>query len=332
MVTSWPSLASSPAAVRPPGPEPTTATFLPVGGATCQGLLVAVAARPVGDVAFQVADGHGQALVAADALDLALGFLRADPAGDGGQGVVARAGCGRPRRGCPRTSSSMNCGMLTITGQPATHLGSLHCRQRSASSRASFSGRPRLTSLKLALRTSGSCSGIFCRSICSRCLVVILGVTGREIGLNAERVAGRFGTRPILQAPSAQAAGLLLELAIGAEAVHEQVEIDLVAVELRAVHAGELRLAADVDPAAAAHAGAVHHHRVERDDGVHAERLGQVDHRAHHRHRADRIDDVDAARGQRVPGGVGHEAFAAVAAVVGADHHLAQPRAVPPRK
>ena len=29
-VTSWPSLASSPAAVRPAGPEPTMPTFLPV--------------------------------------------------------------------------------------------------------------------------------------------------------------------------------------------------------------------------------------------------------------------------------------------------------------
>ena len=30
IVTSWPRLASSPAAVRPAGPEPTTATELPV--------------------------------------------------------------------------------------------------------------------------------------------------------------------------------------------------------------------------------------------------------------------------------------------------------------
>ena len=119
--------------------------------------------------------------------------------------------------------------------------------------------------------------------------------------------------------------GLLLEVAVGAQAVHQQVEIHQVPVELRAVHAGEQRLAAHADAAAAAHAGAVHHHRVQRDDGAHAQRLGQVDHRAHHRHRADGIDDVDAARGQRVFGGVGHKAVPAVAAVVGADDHLAQP-------
>ena len=67
----------------------------------------------------------------------------------------------------------MNCGMLTPTGQPVTHLGSLHCRQRSASSRASFSGKPEIDLFKLALRICGSCSGIFWRSICSRSLVEI---------------------------------------------------------------------------------------------------------------------------------------------------------------
>src|SRR5512136_2894871 len=71
----------------------------------------------------------------------------------------------------PWDSSSMKRGMLTPTGQPAMHLGSLHSRQRSASRMATFSGRPRLTSLKLALRTRGSCSVIFCRSIWRRCLV-----------------------------------------------------------------------------------------------------------------------------------------------------------------
>ena len=62
--------------------------LLAAGRGELQGLLVAVAARPVADVAFEVADGHRQAFVAADALDLALRLLRADAAGDGGQGVV----------------------------------------------------------------------------------------------------------------------------------------------------------------------------------------------------------------------------------------------------
>src|ERR1035441_5189645 len=51
----------------------------------------------------------------------------------------------------PWDSSSIKRGMLTLTGQPVMHLGSLHRRQRSASSSATFSGKPRLTSLKLAL-------------------------------------------------------------------------------------------------------------------------------------------------------------------------------------
>ena len=42
---------------------------------------------------------------------------------------------------------------------------------------------------------------------------------------------------------------------------HQVVEVDLVAVEVGAVDAGELDLVADLDAAAAAHAGAVDHDR-----------------------------------------------------------------------
>ena len=62
--------------------------LLAAGRGNLQGLLVAVTARPVADIAFEVADGHRQALVAANALDLALRLLRADAAGDRRQGVV----------------------------------------------------------------------------------------------------------------------------------------------------------------------------------------------------------------------------------------------------
>jgi hypothetical protein len=57
-------------------------------------LLVFLAARPVPDIPLQIADGDRQAFVAADALDLALGLLRADPARDGRQGVVAEKALG----------------------------------------------------------------------------------------------------------------------------------------------------------------------------------------------------------------------------------------------
>ena len=75
----------------------------------------------------------------------------------------------------------MKRGMLTLTGQPAMHLGSLHWRQRSASIKATFSGKPRLTSLKLALRASESCSVIFWRVIWRRCLVESLGGTENKL-------------------------------------------------------------------------------------------------------------------------------------------------------
>ena len=172
---------------------------------------------------------------------LALGFLRADAAGDGGQGVVAQQALRGLRRGCPAESSSMNRGMFTITGQPAMHFGSLHWRQRSASSRATFSGKPRLTSSKLALRTSG----VLLRHLLP---VDLQALFGGDLGTVMMDVDGLKGCEPDEVSSSrscrcplrSAASGLLLEFAVGAQAVHQQVEIHQVAVELRAVHAGEL--------------------------------------------------------------------------------------------
>ena len=105
-VTSWPCLASSPAAVSPAGPEPTTATLLAARGAgDVERCWSHVLARPVGDEALEVADGHRLALLAADALDLALRLLRADAAGDAGQRVVVEQRC--RRRPAGRRAASM---------------------------------------------------------------------------------------------------------------------------------------------------------------------------------------------------------------------------------
>ncbi len=49
------------------------------------------------------------------------------------------------------------------------------------------------------------------------------------------------------------------------------VEVHQVAVEIGAVHAGELHLAADRDAAGSAHPGAVHHDRIQADHGRNAE-------------------------------------------------------------
>ena len=99
-------------------------------------------------------------------------------------------------------------------------------------------------------------------------------------------------------------------------------EVDLVAVEVGAVDAGELDLAVDGDAARAAHAGAVDHDRVQRHHGLHAERPGGLDAGVHHRQRADGDDQVRPVVLQHLLQRRGDEARLAVAAVVGADDQL----------
>ena len=105
---------------------------------------------------------------------------------------------------------------------------------------------------------------------------------------------------------------------IDAVAAHEFVIIDLVAVKVRAVDAGEFDLAADRDTTAAAHAGAVDHDGVQRDDGLDAEGLGGLGDEFHHRDRADgeHFVIVDAGLEQLLQLD-GNKAVLAVGAVVG---------------
>src|SRR5450830_165553 len=117
--------------------------------------------------------------------------------------------------------------------------------------------------------------------------------------------------------------GGLLELAVGSEAVGHLAEVHLVAVEFGAVDAGVFRLAVDRDAAAAAHARAVDHDRVERDgrlDGVWPSQLGAG---PHHRYRTDGVDLIDATGLTQLLESLGHEAVAAIAAVIGAHDHVA---------
>ena len=86
--------------------------------------------------------------------------------------------------------------------------------------------------------------------------------------------------------------GLLLELLVGTEAVHHPRPVHLVAVEFRPVHADEPGLAAHGDAAAAAHARAVDHDRVEGYEGLHAEWPRGLGAEAHHDGRAYGHDDV----------------------------------------
>jgi hypothetical protein len=79
-----------------------------------------------------------------------------------------------------------------------------------------------------------------------------------------------------------------------AQALAEFREIDLVPVELGAVHAGELGAAAHADAAGAAHADAVDHDGVQGHGGLDAEGLGGPRHGGHHGHRAHGHDLADA--------------------------------------
>ena len=98
------------------------------------------------------------------------------------------------------------------------------------------------------------------------------------------------------------------------------VEIHQVAVEIRAVHAGELHFAAHGDAAGSAHAGAIHHDGIQADDGRNAERPGGFAAGLHHGNRPDGDHFADVLfGGQDVGQGVRDEAFASVAAVVGGD-------------
>ena len=99
----------------------------------------------------------------------------------------------------------------------------------------------------------------------------------------------------------------------------ELLEIDLVAVEVRAVDAGELDVAADRHAARAAHAGAVHHDGVERHHGLDAERPGGLGAGVHHRQRTDGDHQVGFVARRHLLKRGGDEAVPAVAAVVGAD-------------
>ena len=128
--------------------------------------------------------------------------------------------------------------------------------------------------------------------------------------LSLEQVAGLF-------------AGLGLKGAVHGAAGHGLVEIHEVAVEVGAVHAGKLGLAAHGQAAAAAHAGAVDHDGVHGDDALEAVLLAGLDHELHHDEGADGDDEVVlVASGHQLVEGGGDNALGAVAAVVGHDAQL----------
>jgi hypothetical protein len=107
---------------------------------------------------------------------------------------------------------------------------------------------------------------------------------------------------------------------VAPQAQHQIVKVDLVAVEVRPVDAGELDLFADLHAAAATHAGAVHHHRIQADHGLDALRARGVGAALHHDRRADGHHLVDVGvLGHRLLDARGDQALDAGRAIVGAD-------------
>src|ERR1035437_5152364 len=103
------------------------------------------------------------------------------------------------------------------------------------------------------------------------------------------------------------------------QAHHEVVKIDQMTIKVGAVNAGELDLVTDLDAAATAHAGAIHHDRVDADHGFDLGCTCGLGTGFHHHRRTDGDDLVDIGmRLKRDLDAVGDKTFHAGRAVVGA--------------
>ena len=100
------------------------------------------------------------------------------------------------------------------------------------------------------------------------------------------------------------------------------------AVEVRAVDAGEFYPPAHPHPAATAHAGAIDHDRVEADGGLDPVRAGGFGAGLHHDRRTDGDDLVDVGvTGDGRLDAPGHQALETDRPIVGADHEFVADRA-----
>jgi hypothetical protein len=117
---------------------------------------------------------------------------------------------------------------LTATGQPRVQVGFAQARHRNASSFARAGSKPRFTSSKLRQRSGASRSGMCCRGIFMRSLFAMALGTG---------------TRSLLTAITRQR--FLFGIAIHRVALHQNLEVHVVRVELRTVDACELAFVLD---------------------------------------------------------------------------------------
>ena len=102
------------------------------------------------------------------------------------------------------------------------------------------------------------------------------------------------------------------------------IEIDLVSVEIRTIHAGKLSFPSHCNAAGAAHSSAIHHYRIQADHGFDLVKLGYFADGPHHYHRTDCHDEVD--RGwlfrQQFSQKIGNEAMMAVGSVIRGNQKL----------
>src|SRR5208337_5177221 len=173
---------------------------------------------------------------------------------------------------------SMTARTLTDTGHCSMQPGLGHSMQRSDSWRACSAGKPRFTSRKLWARTWASCSGTRCRGSLMRSLLGNGLLLGTLLLIEHSRLDGGAyaSRRHALSQISYFTLGIGLQplnaatllLAIHVVALRQHFEVDLGGVKLGAVHAGKLTGVVHQHAAAAAHSGAVHHDRIQADDGL----------------------------------------------------------------
>src|SRR4030042_2001794 len=97
--------------------------------------------------------------------------------------------------------------------------------------------------------------------------------------------------RPALAPPPLQGAPLLVK--VDTLAGKEQVPVHLVSVKIRTINAGELGHAPHRHPADTAHPGAVHHYRVQANDGLDPKRFSGLGAELHHDTRTNGNDQVN---------------------------------------
>jgi hypothetical protein len=267
----------------------------------------------IGDEAFEPADGDGGVGFAADAGGLALDFLRADAARYGGQVVIFADKLG---------------GTQEVTfGDKVDKAGDVNTDWAVGDAFGIFALE---AALRLADGGLFGQAEVYFFEILVAFVARPLGhllagygeaLFGGEIGLfyvgqpacALWATAGKLPNKSAFANASADRLGgqifdCLVELAlvvfvffedsafavfIGFEAVHKLVEVDFVAIEFRAVNAGEFSLFIDSYATAAAHTSAIDHNRVQADDSGDIEGPGQFRYHLHHYHRACAINGID---------------------------------------